>query len=440
MMEESYLVIDLKSFYASVECAVRGLDPMTTDLVVADPERTDKTICLAVSPSLKAKGVKNRCRVFDIPAGLDYIMAEPHMQRYIDYAAEIYGIYLRYISPEDIHVYSIDESFLRVTPYLGLYHMTAHQFARFLMDKVEEELNIRATCGIGTNLYLAKIALDIEAKHAPDFISELTEKEYCQRLWNHRPLTDFWRIGSGIMRHLAKCGIHTMEDLAHAPEDLIYDEFGIDAELLIDHAWGRESCTLAEIKRYTPKRNSITQGQVLMRDYAYEEGRLVAEEMVRDMSLRLLEDDLTATSVSLIISFSGKGFSDASQTKPHMHYGYITGNKNLRLPVPTDSTAVLCNIIKVLYDSVVAKNAGIRVINVAFGTEPKDRGPRQLSLFSDDGFSDENSVSAEKERRAEEVVLELRKRFGANAVLRAQDLSDGATAVERHNQIGGHKR
>ena len=235
MKEQAYLCIDLKSFYASVECVERGLDPMTTNLVVADPERSDKTICLAVSPSLKKLGVRNRCRVFEIPKNLKYIMATPRMQKYIDYAAAIYGIYLRYLAKEDIHVYSVDEAFLAVTPYLPLYKTTPWNMALFLMAKITEELGVRSTCGIGTNLYLAKVALDIQAKHAPNFIASLNEESYKKTLWQHMPLTDFWRIGNGIANRLAAYGIYNMEQIAKVPEDLLYRLFGIDAELLIDH-------------------------------------------------------------------------------------------------------------------------------------------------------------------------------------------------------------
>lgn len=278
-----YLVIDLKSFYASVECVERGLDPMTTNLVVADPERTDKTICLAVSPSMKALGVRNRCRVFEIPPDVDYIMAEPRMQKYIDYAADIYAIYLRYIAPKDIHVYSIDEAFLDITPYLERYHRTPREMALFLMGRISEEIGVRSTAGIGTNLYLAKIALDITAKHSPEFIGELTEESYREELWDHRPLTDFWRIGRGISDKLASRGIFTMRQLAMADEDMLYRLFGIDAELLIDHAWGRESTTIEDIKAYKPKVNSLSQGQVLMRNYDKDETRIIVREMMETM-------------------------------------------------------------------------------------------------------------------------------------------------------------
>ena len=245
MKKSMFLCIDLKSFYASVECVERGLDPMTTNLVVADPERSKNTICLAITPAMKKLGIRNRCRVNEIPANVEYITAQPRMQFYIDYAAEIYGIYLKYISKEDIHVYSIDEAFLDVTHFLSLYKMTAKELGQRIMQDVLAKTGIRATCGIGTNLYLAKIALDITAKHSPDFIGCLNEQTFIEQLWDHKPLTDFWRIGAGTAARLERFGMYTMRDIANAPEDLLYRTFGIDAELLIDHAWGRETCSLS---------------------------------------------------------------------------------------------------------------------------------------------------------------------------------------------------
>ena len=265
-----YICIDLKSFYASVECRERGLDPMTTNLVVANPERTDKTICLAVSPVMKKLGVSGRCRVFEIPKGLEYVMAPPRMQLYIDYSAEIYSIYLKYIAKEDIHVFSIDEVFMDVTDYLSMYQMTAKELSVRIMQDVLDSTGITATCGIGTNLYLAKIALDIQAKHVEDHIGILDEERYRKLLWNHRPLTDFWRIGSRIARQLERVGIHTMGEIAHADTSMLYRLFGIDAELLIDHAWGRETTTIPDIKNYKPKTNSISRGQGLPCDYNFK--------------------------------------------------------------------------------------------------------------------------------------------------------------------------
>ena len=282
------LCIDLKSFYASVECVERGLDPMTANLVVADPERSDKTICLAITPAMKKLGIRNRCRVFEIPKAVPYIMAEPRMKLYIDYAAAIYNIYLNYISKEDIHVYSVDEAFLDVTSYLKLYHMTARELAKTIMQDILQQTGIQSTCGIGTNLYLAKVALDILAKHADDGIGYLDENLYREKLWQHKPLTDFWRIGPGISRKLANYGITTMESIASSNEDFLYRLFGIDAELLIDHAWGREPTTIADIKAYMPKTNCVTSGQVLMRDYEFAEGLLIVKEIADLLKLFLV--------------------------------------------------------------------------------------------------------------------------------------------------------
>ena len=304
MNERAYICIDLKSFYASVECVERGLDPMTTNLVVADPERSEKTICLAITPSMKALGIKNRCRLFEIPKGVDYIIAPPRMQKYIDYSADIYEIYLRYISKEDIHIYSVDEAFLDLTSYLTTYHMTAKEMAQMLMSVILKETGVRATCGIGTNLYLAKIALDITAKHSEDFISELTEASFKIQLWEHRPLTDFWRIGKGTARTLARYGIQTMRQIAEMDENFLYELFGIDAELLIDHAWGREPVTMADIKGYRSKSNCLSSGQVLMRDYDFDEGRLIVREMMDLMCLDLVDKKLVTSSVTIYVGYS----------------------------------------------------------------------------------------------------------------------------------------
>ena len=306
MKQHIYLCIDLKSFYASVECVARGLDPMTTNLVVADPERTEKTICLAITPAMKALGVKNRCRIFEIPKHIEYITAPPRMQKYIDTAADIYAIYLKYIAKEDIHVYSIDEAFMDVTDYLELYRMSARDLGQRIMDDIYHATGVRAACGVGTNLYLAKIALDITAKHSPDFIGELDEESYCKSLWNHKPLTDFWRIGSGIAKRLEPYGIRTMGDIAHADENLLYHLFGIDAELLIDHAWGREPVTMADIKSYKSHTNCLSSGQVLGCDYPYDKGLLIVKEMMDLLCLDLVEKDLITKSITLHVSYSNR--------------------------------------------------------------------------------------------------------------------------------------
>lgn len=421
--EAAYLCIDLKSFYASVECAERHLDPMTTNLVVADPERSDKTICLAVSPSMKALGVKNRCRVFEIPKGIDYIMAEPRMQKYIDYAAEIYGIYLSHVSPEDIHVYSVDECFIDVTGYRKPYQKSARELALMFMDEIREKLGIRATAGIGTNLYLCKIALDITAKHAADFIGELNEESYKRTLWDHKPLTDFWRIGSGIAKRLADRGIYTMRDIAHADEDMLYKLFGVDAELLIDHAWGRESTTIRDIKQYKPKTNGLSSGQVLMRDYKFSEARIVMKEMVETMCLEMVRKGVMTKSVSFFAGYSNS-----------LDVPYTGGTASL--PEESNSDTEWIRAVMEVFDAVTDHDLPIRRLGISCNNVVKDTGIRQLSFFDTEG----SGAEREREKKLMETVLSIKERFGKNAMLKGRDLSEGATARERNEQIGGHKR
>lgn len=418
-MAESYcLCIDLKSFYASVECVERGLDPMLTDLVVADPDRTEKTVCLAVSPSLKAKGVKNRCRVFEIPKDLDYIMAPPRMQKYIDYAAEIYGVYLEYIAPEDIHVYSIDEAFLDVTHYLQLYNMTAKELAVKLMDEVYKRVGLRAACGIGTNLYLSKIALDITAKHSPDFVGFLDEEAFKQNMWKHKPLTDFWRIGRGTAEHLAKYGIYTMEDIANTPEDLLYKWFGIDAELLIDHAWGKESTTIKDIKNYRAKTNCLSSGQVLMRDYSFLEARLIVKEMVDILCLDMVSKNLVTDSVSLYVGYSNSlDVSGAHGTAS--------------IPKQTNSDSLIIPTVTALYDRIVNREYPVRRINLTANRVITDNGAEQLSVFDSD--------DTVKNRVIQETMLKIKLRYGKNAIFKGMNFQEAATTRERNQQIGGHK-
>lgn len=421
--EAAYLCIDLKSFYASVECAERHLDPMTTNLVVADPERSDKTICLAVSPSMKALGVKNRCRVFEIPKGIDYIMAEPRMQKYIDYAAEIYGIYLSHVSPEDIHVYSVDECFIDVTGYRKPYQKSARELALMFMEEIQQKLGIRATAGIGTNMYLCKIALDITAKHAADFIGELNEESYKRTLWDHKPLTDFWRIGSGIAKRLADRGIYTMRDIAHADEDMLYKLFGVDAELLIDHAWGRESTTIRDIKQFRPKSSGLSSGQVLMRDYKFEEARIVMKEMVEAMCLEMVKKGVMTRSVSFYAGYSNS-----------LDVPYSGGTASL--PEESNSDTEWIRAVMEVFDAVMDHDLPVRRLGVSCNNVVKDTGIRQLSFFDTQG----SGAEREREKKLMETVLSIKERFGSNAVLKGRDLSEGATARERNEQIGGHKR
>lgn len=414
-----YLCIDLKSFYASVECVERGLDPMTARLVVADPERGEKTICLAVSPALKALGVPNRCRVFEIPPNLDYIMAPPRMQLYINYAAEVYGVYLRYIAKEDIHVYSVDEAFLDITPYLHTYNLTPRQLAQKLMQEVLQKTGLRATCGIGSNLYLAKIALDIMAKHAPDFIGSLNESKYKEELWEHKPLTDFWRIGRGTAKRLAAYGIYTMRQLAQADEMLLYRLFGVDAELLIDHAWGREPVTIADIKAYRPKSNCIGSGQVLMRDYSCAEAKIIIKEMMGQICLDLLDRGMTTASISMYVGYSNS-----------LHAAAAKGNASL--PQPSNSDVLLIPAALALFERIVDSGRPVRRINIGcYNLLPE--GSRQLTLF------DNLDVVLQKERAVQRTVLHLKQKYGKNSILRGVNFAPCATGRERNQQIGGHK-
>lgn len=413
-----YLCIDLKSFYASVECVERGWDPLTARLVVADPERSEKTICLAVSPALKQMGVPNRCRVFQIPKEIPYKMAHPRMQLYIDYAAEIYGVYLKYIAKEDIQVYSIDEAFLDVTDYLHLYQMTAVELGRKIMQDILDTTKIPAACGVGTNLYLAKVALDIMAKHETDRIAYLDEARYREKLWKHKPLTDFWRVGRGTVERLSNMGICTMEEIAHARESLLYKAFGIDAELLIDHAWGREPVTIADIKAYRPKNTSFSSGQVLPRDYEYEEGVLVVKEMADLLCLDLVDQCLVTSHISLVIGYSNQKCFEPAK-----------GSTTLRSA--TSSNRRLLSYVEQLYRRIVRPGAYIRRITLTYtGVMTEDY--QQFDLFSD-------PEETEKDVKAQRAAISIKQRYGKNAILKGMNLEESATTIERNGQIGGHK-
>ena len=416
--DRTYICIDLKSFYASVECRERGLDPLTTNLVVADPERTEKTICLAVSPAMRARGVPGRCRVFQIPPDIDYMMAPPRMQLYIDYSADIYAIYLQYISKEDIHVYSIDEAFMDVTDYLPMYRMSAKELSMKIMEEVYAATGITAACGIGTNLYLAKIALDITAKHVEDHIGILDEESYKRTLWSHKPLTDFWRIGSGIAKRLEGAGIYTMEGIAKADEDMLYRMFGIDAELLIDHAWGRETTTIADIKAYRPKENSISSSQVLGCDYDFEGGRLIAKEMADLLCLELVEKGLVTDSISLYVGYS-------------RHLQKKSAHGTITMPVTTSSAKKIMGYTQELFEQIVDRNAPIHRVTLAFN-RVVDEMYQQYDLFTD-------PAEIEREHKIQKTMLEIKEKFGKNAILKGMNLEKGATTKERNRQIGGHK-
>uniref|UniRef100_UPI004056E55F Y-family DNA polymerase n=1 Tax=Agathobacter sp. TaxID=2021311 RepID=UPI004056E55F len=418
MEERMYVCIDLKSFYASVECVERGLDPMTTNLAVADPERSDKTICLAISPSMKALGIKNRCRVFQIPKNVKYIMAPPRMKLYIDYSADIYEVYLKYIAKEDIHVYSIDEAFLDVTHYLSLYQLTAKELAVQIMADIKESTGITATAGIGTNLYLAKVALDITAKHVKDNIGYLDEELYQKTLWKHRPLTDFWRVGAGTVKRLNSMGLMTMGDVARADVDMMFRMFGVDAELLIDHAWGRESTTMEDIKAYKPKSNSLSSGQVLARDYSFEECKLIVKEMTDALCLDMADKGMVTQSLTLMI-----GYSNEVEMKP------ATGTASMM--VTTNSYRVIIPYVLELYERIVQRDKSIRRLSVTCNGVVNEVY-EQYDLFTD-------YAAIERDRKLQKATLEIKRRFGKNALVRGMDLQEAGTAIERNQQIGGHK-
>lgn len=413
-----YMCIDLKSFYASVECVERGLDPMTTNLVVADPERSEKTICLAISPAMKELGLHNRCRVFEIPKHVEYMMASPRMKLYIEYSANIYAIYLKYVAKEDIHVYSIDEAFLDVTDYLEMYQMTAKELAAKIMKDVKDTTGITATCGIGTNLYLAKIALDITAKHVEDNIGCLDEIEYREKLWYHRPLRDFWRVGAGTAKRLESMGIFTMEQVAHADERMLYHMFGIDAELLIDHAWGRETTTIADIKAYKVKSTTLTSGQVLSRDYTNEECLLIVKEMADMLCLELVEKGLVTGGITLMVGYSN-------------HLGYEPARGSISLKDSSSSSRVIISYVTDLYKKITDPGLHVRRVNLIF-SHLTDEAYQQYDLFTD-------PVELERERKMQKAMLDIKNKFGKNAIVKGMNLQQGATGMERNLQIGGHK-
>ena len=420
--ERSYLCIDLKSFYASCECVERGLDPMTTDLVVADPERSDRTICLAVSPSLKAKGVRNRCRVFQIPQGMDYIMAPPRMALYIRYSARIYQTMLRFVSEDDIHVYSIDEAFLDVTDYLGFHKCSARQLGERIRQAILQDTGIPATCGLGSNLYLAKVALDITAKHSPDFFGVLDEQSYQATMWDHRPITDFWRVGPGTARRLKKLGLETMGQVAlYANPERLYKELGIDAEILIDHAWGKEPVTIADIKAYRRRSHSLTNGQVLPCGYTPAEARIIVTEMLDQSCLDLVAKGLVASSVSLAVHCS---VGEWGQT--------LYDGATVRFGSPTNARSVVLPRVLAAYDRMTCSDAKVhRIMIVCNDVQEEDRV--QQSLF--EGCD----PALERERQRQETILDVKRRFGKNSLVRGTDLMPKATQMERNLQIGGHR-
>lgn len=490
MADKTYIAIDLKSFYASVECVDRGLDPLTTNLVVADATRTEKTICLAVSPSLKAYGVSGRARLFEVvqkvqevnirrrwrapeqafrgktsndtllrsdpTLELDYVIAPPRMAHYVTVSTQIYNIYLKYVAPEDIHVYSIDEVFIDATAYLRTYNLTAREFTMKLIQEVLQTTGITATAGIGSNLYLCKIAMDVEAKHIPPDkdgvrIAQLDELSYREKLWDHRPLTDFWRVGPGIARKLEARGIYTMGDIARVSlrsEELLYDLFGINAELLIDHAWGWEPCTIADIKAYKPQSNSVGSGQVLHRPYTFDEGRLIVREMVELLVLDLVDHQLVTNQMELTVGYdienvsAGKYRGDITvdrygrKVPKHAH-----GTANLGRH--TSSTMKIVEATMALYDRIVDKELLVRRVNlVANRVLAEDQIPvqgEQINLFTDMESQEKELAALDREKKKQQAVLAIQKKYGKNAVLKGFNLEKGATTIDRNRQIGGHK-
>ena len=415
-MQRTYLCIDLKTFYASVECVERGLDPFSTNLVVADPTRGKGTICLAVSPKMKMLGVKNRCRIFEIPPTIKYIIAMPRMKKYIEYSANIYEIYLKYFSKEDIHVYSIDEAFMDATKYLNMYKSTPIELAKKIIKDIYKTYGITATAGIGTNMYLAKIALDITAKHNVSNIGYLDEEKYKKELWHHKPLTDFWQIGKGIERRLNKMRIFDMYDVAHVETKRLYKEFGVNAEYLIDHAWGKESCIIADIKAYKPKNNSISNSQVLFEDYSFIKARLALKEMVELGSLRLVESNLITDTIQLYIGYSKDTIKATG------------GTKKLQ-----NSTNVYSELLKAflnIYDKTTNQSIPIRRIGINFANVISTENV-QLNLFTDQDKLD-------KERKLELTMCNIKNKLGKNSIVRGMDLEEGATTILRNKLIGGH--
>ena len=454
-----YACIDLKSYYASVECVDRGLDPLTANLVVADESRSDGTICLAVSPSLKALGVSSRPRLFEVKERLaqikaltgktvEYITAMPRMARYLEVSSQIYGIYLQYLSAQDIHVYSIDEAFMDLTPYLHLYGKTAHELVVSMIREVLHQVGITATGGIGTNLYLAKIAMDITAKKMPADkdgvrVAELNEFSFRDKLWDHQPLTDFWQIGPGIAAHLGRMGIHTMGDLARLSlenEEVFFREFGVDAEILIDHAWGLESCGMAEIKKYKPSTKSLANGQVLPRAYTWEEGRLAVKEMTEQVVLGLVEQGYVAEGVTLYV-----GYQILSRDRLSAYHGPVKVNYYGRkvppsvhgtgkLGAPTASLSRITQAVLQLYDRLVDRELEVRRMSIAaIRLSPAEEVPPQLSLYPD-------QQNDQRETSLLRTAVGLHKRFGKNSLVRGMDFLDAGTTRERNEQIGGHRK
>lgn len=416
MMDRIYLCIDLKSFYASVECAERGIDPFEINLVVADPSRGGGAITLAATPAIKKLGVPSRGRIYEIPKDIEYIIAPPRMSLYMEYSARIYGIMLKYISADDIHVYSCDEAFLDVTTYISLYKKTAKQIAQMILDDILKQTNITATVGIGSNLYLAKVALDITAKHSSDNMGYLDEGLYRQLLWHHKPLTDFWHVGPGTANRLAMLGIDDMAGIAHCDEEVLYKIFGVNAEYLIDHSWGREPCTIEDIKAYRPKANSISNSQILFEDYKANDAFLVMKEMVDVNVLQLTENHLVTNHISLFIGYSKNVIKPSRGSR--------------KIGVTTNSCKLLMEEFILLFKKIIVKDYPIRQIAISFGNL-KDEYFEQYNLFTD-------MEDIDKERRLQQTLVFIQNKYGKNAVLKGMNFYDKATQRKRNTLIGGH--
>ncbi|MBR6332476.1 MAG: hypothetical protein IKR78_05045 [Dehalococcoidales bacterium] len=505
-MDRIYAAIDLKSFYASVECVARGLDPLTTNLVVADKTRTDKTICLAVTPSLKAYGISGRARLFEVnqavseinakrirnafgrrfkgssfdateldrdkDLSLDFIIAPPQMAYYIEVSDRIYSTYLKYIAPDDIHVYSIDEVFIDLTHYVDFYKKTPHDILMMIISDVLKTTGITATGGIGTNLFLAKVAMDVYAKHIqPDEngvrIAELDELSYRRLLWDHKPITDFWRVGHGYAKRLASIGLETMGDIARCSvgrpdqfynEDRLYKLFGINAELLIDHAWGWEPCTLEDIRSYRPENNSLSSGQVLKEPYPYDKARIIVSEMTDLLVLDMVDKGLVADQFVLTVVYDVENLRSktSSAYKGEVkadYYGRMVpkhAHGTANLGKYSSSTKLILGKILELFDSIVDRKLTIRRIYVVANhimperyLRIEDAGPKQLDLFTDfeeqKRQEDHEKEEMEKERRGQDALIKIRKKYGKNAILKGMNFEEGATTIERNNQIGGHR-
>lgn len=411
-----YLCIDLKTFYASVECVERDLDPYKVNLVVADKSRGKGALCLAISPRMKKAGVKNRCRLFEIPRYMQYIIAKPRMKLYMEYSANIYEIYLKYFAKEDIYVYSIDEAFFDITPYLNYYKKSALEIVKMIINDVFKTTGITATCGIGTNLYLAKIAMDIIAKHNDSNIGYLNEELYIEKLWNHKPLTDFWQIGHGIAKRLLKYGVEDMEGISKLPEDVLYKEFGVNARFLIRHAWGKESVTIQQIKDYKPQHNSISNSQILFKDYNYQDALLILKEMVEINVLQLSEKHLSTDKIHLYIGYSKNVIKSTGGSR--------------KISVRTNVYSILLKEFVKLFEQTTNRNYPIRQIRISFG-DVKDEEFEYYDLFTD-------QQEVEEEKRLQNALNEIKYKYGKNSIFKCMNLMDNATQLERNKLIGGH--